>query len=136
MTTLAGYASKFYVTTAAGTAPAAGNQALTGLSASLNRVRTELDASYFGSADKGLQVGQKSAEVSFSGDYDPADPALTNLEAAFDSGNDVWFHAHWNGTSGKKVQSKVTNFQIDDSVDGKVGFSCTLKSNGALAASP
>lgn len=136
MAATAGYAAKFYVTTASGTAPASGNQALTALSASLSKSRTELDTSYLGSAEKGFIVGQKQGEVSLSGDYDSTDPAMSALETAHDGGTSVWIHMHWNGTSGIKRECKVPSFNIEASADGKVGFSVTLKSVAAAAASP
>jgi hypothetical protein len=132
----AGYAAKFYVTSASATAPAAGNQALSALSVSLSRSRTELDASYLGSAEKALILGQKQGEVSLSADYDAADPAIVNLEAAYDAGSSVWLHCHWNGTTGTKREYKVPSMQVEASADGKVGFSCTLKSCAAASSSP
>lgn len=132
---LAGHATAVYVTTT-DTTPG-GSDELDGIkSASLNRVRDELETTDFDDSTgaKTFILGLKGAEIQVSGDYESADTALGRLNTAFGDGTSVWLHIYWNGSAGHKVECKVPTFNLSSGVGETVKVDVTCRATGAVSA--
>ncbi len=129
----AGYATRIGITTT-DTAPSASDLAAPVMSTGLNRTAAELDTSYLGTAYTAFILGKRGAEVPYEADWDSSDTAQTRIIAAFNDGSSIWVHVLYTGTAGDKVECKVSGITIGTPQDGKVSFSATIKSVGAVAS--
>ena len=79
-------------------------------------------------------VGLQDTSVEISGDYEDADTNGQNIiRTGFLNGTSVYIGFKYDGTDGYKVQCLVESFSITGSVDGKVEWSASLTSIGAVS---
>jgi predicted secreted protein len=113
-----------------------GTDKLPASSASLSRGGDLLDDTQLGQSDayRSRIAGLRDASIQASGDYDPADAAITALEDAWASGTAVTAKYLPNGTNGMSGSFLVESFECSGEVAGKEQFSVTLQIDGPLSA--
>ncbi|GEL75209.1 hypothetical protein [Myxococcus virescens] len=131
---LAGYLARVAIT-ATNVAPTTADLVNPTMSTGMNRTAAELDNSYLGNAYTSFILGKRGAEVPLEGDYDAADVAQARVIAAFESGASIWVHVLFDGTTGQRVEARCSGYNIGADQGGKVTFSATIKSVGAVQAS-
>ena len=109
-------------------------------SSSLNRGAAALDDTDIAeAASTGFRShlsGIKDWSVSISGAYDHTDTAQAALEAAWLAVPATVFAVHYlpDGTNGFTGNVIVQDFNVEGDVEGLENYTCTLISDGALAA--
>lgn len=96
---------------------------------SFPRSRVELDATSFSDDAFKRIVGIKDTSMTISGKYDNSDTGQSKLDAALESGDDLYLQFKPDGTNGYKAAFKIQSFDISTSHDGVVEFTCNAVGN-------